>query len=203
LPFSDDLPSWAVFRPCRKQASSSTFENPVRNHWLNTCFPSSPQQLLSGRTSWILHPSDHFTLLRVDEIKINNYPNIEAHGLVIFVKAVALNRYLSVFDRQSLFEIELPKPIATDQRSAGADRRHFGESERSQSANIVKRHRTCARMAIEVLVAHARKVFSLARGGPRCIPTGMLETAKDLRRGAAKPRDPGRTRTGAARRRPQ
>jgi TetR/AcrR family transcriptional repressor of nem operon len=49
-------------------------------------------------------------------------------------------------------------------------------------------------MAIDVLAAHARTKFSLTPSAPTCIPVGMLEAEKDLRRSAAEPRDPVRTR---------
>jgi TetR/AcrR family transcriptional repressor of nem operon len=49
-------------------------------------------------------------------------------------------------------------------------------------------------LAFDVLGAYARTMFSLTRSAPTCIPAGMLETEKDLRRGTAKPRDPGGTR---------
>lgn len=50
----------------------------------------------------------------LNPLKQSNLPNIQLHASIAFMKAVALTRYLPLSDPQSLFDIELPKPVAGD-----------------------------------------------------------------------------------------
>ena len=50
----------------------------------------------------------------LNPLKQSNLPNIQLHASIALMKAVALTRYLPISDPQSLFDIELPKPVAAD-----------------------------------------------------------------------------------------